>query len=161
MTRYEADRVTAHSAALRASIKIDEDESILGEGSALTNAMRHLSHYQYRHLHVQRSWALTFGADRQVLTRSWTSTRGARKRTTLLIRREAGTALSTDRAPEFLTERIAQSFLAIALDTLSLPAPSCTAHPDEPNRHRVLPGQINFASKHRNSVFIIKARIYV
>ena len=59
-------RVTAHSGALRASIKSDEDESILGEGSALTNAMRHLSHYQYHHLHVQRSQTFTFGVGRQV-----------------------------------------------------------------------------------------------
>ena len=51
-----------------------EDEGILGEGSALTNAMRHLSHYQYHHLHVQRSQTLTFGAGRQVPTGSWTST---------------------------------------------------------------------------------------
>ena len=51
-----------------------EDEGILGEGSALTNAMRHLSHYQYHHLHVQRSQTLTFGAGRRLLTGSWTST---------------------------------------------------------------------------------------
>ena len=107
--RYGADRVTAHSGTSRASIKSDEDESILGEGSALINAMRHLSHYQYHHLHVQRSQTLTFGAGRQVLTRSWTSTWGAQNHTAVSIRRGADTAVSTDLRPEYLTERFAQS----------------------------------------------------
>ena len=107
--RYGADRVTAHSGASRVSMKSDEDESILGKGSALINAMRHLSHYQYHHLHVQRSQTLTFGAGRQVLTGSWTSTRGSWKTNALLIRREASNALSTDLRTEFLTERFAQS----------------------------------------------------
>ena len=90
-------------------MKSDEDESILGKGSALINAMRHLSHYQYHHLHVQRSQTLTFGAGRQVLTRSWTSTWGAQNHTALLFRRGADTALSTDRGPAYLMERFAQS----------------------------------------------------
>ena len=107
--RYGADRVTAHSGASRASIKSDEDESILGEVSALTNAMRHLSHYQYHHLHVQRSQTLTFGAGRQVLTRSWTSTWGAWKSIEQSVEGAAMIAHSTDPRTEFLMERIAQS----------------------------------------------------
>ena len=72
--RYGADRLTAHLGASSDGMESDEEEGILGEGSALTNAMRHLSHYQYHHLHVQRSQTLTFGAGRQLLTGSWTST---------------------------------------------------------------------------------------
>ena len=66
--RYGADRVTARSGGSSDGMESDEDEGILGEGSALTNAMRHLSDYRYHHLHVQRSQTLTFGAGRQVLT---------------------------------------------------------------------------------------------
>ena len=42
--RYGAGRVTAHSGGSSDGMKSDEDESILGEGLALTNAMQHLSH---------------------------------------------------------------------------------------------------------------------
>ena len=73
MVRYGADRVTAHFGGSCGGMKSEEDESILGEAEALTNAMRHLSRLHYQHLHAQRNQTPTFGAGRQVLTRSWTS----------------------------------------------------------------------------------------
>ena len=75
--RYGADRLTAHSGALRASMKNTDGESILAERAALTQALgsAHVISSTITFMHVQRNQTLTFYDDRQVLTGSWISTR--------------------------------------------------------------------------------------
>ena len=60
---YGTGQVMAHYEALRS--KSADEQSILAERTAPTNAGERLSHLHYYHLHVQRSQTLTFGDGRQ------------------------------------------------------------------------------------------------